>query len=169
MLQNDGPTAEQIRGAIAARIDRTLALEELSWRLHSFIEDLWGPLPEGWSTEMAELGVKLSRGDFNEGESGGSAWESGRAQILGRLSPEERWLVGLSERLWDHAFDRGRESIRAVAIESFLQATLEYITEIPDVPPLKPRAAPDPARVLEHTDAGDDTGVTKPAWSRRVP
>jgi hypothetical protein len=138
MLQDDGPTTEQIRTAIEARIDRALALEELSWRLHSFIEDLWGPLPEAWSSGMADLGVRLSRGELSLGESGSRAWNSGREQILSKLSPKDVWLVGLSERLWDHAFDRARETIRTVAIESFLEATLAYIAENPDVPPTIP-------------------------------
>lgn len=162
MPHEDGPTTDQIRNAIEARIDRALALEELSWRLHSFIEDLWGPLPEAWSAGMADLGVRLSRGELSPEMSGSRAWDSGREQILGKLSPEEAWLVGLSERLWDHAFGRARETIRTVAIESFVEATMAYIAEYPDVPPLTTHPLPDP-RVVEQAGATDDAGVNRPA------
>ena len=163
MPHEDGPTTDQIRNAIEARIDRALALEELSWRLHSFIEDLWGPLPEAWSGGMADLGVRLSRGELSPRMSGGRAWESGREQILGKLSPEEVWLVGLSERLWDHALDGARETIRTVAIESFLEATMAYIAENPDVPPLTTQPPPDPRVVVEQSGATDDASVNRPA------
>jgi hypothetical protein len=162
MVLDDGRTAEQVRAAIEARVDRTLALEELSWRLHSFIEDLWGPLPEDWLTGVAQLGVSLSRGESPPGESGSSAWESGRARILSNLSPQEAWLVGLSDWLWDHAFDRARETIRIAAVESFLQATLAYIADNPDVPPMKPPGVAAPDRTVEAAGAIGDVGVTKP-------
>ena len=45
MSQEQGPTEERIRAAIEARIDRLIALEELSWELRSCIDDLWGPVP----------------------------------------------------------------------------------------------------------------------------
>ena len=48
MSQKQGPTEERIRAAIEARIDRLIALEELSWELRSCIDDLWGPVPEAW-------------------------------------------------------------------------------------------------------------------------
>jgi hypothetical protein len=162
MLHDDGPTTDQIRTAIEARIDRALALEELSWRLHSFIEDLWGPLPEAWSAEMADLGVRLSRGDHSVGESGSQAWDSGREQILSELTPDEVWLVGLSERLWDHAFDRARETIRTVAIESFVEATQAYIAEHPDVPPLVTQPLIDARVVVQRAGAADDASVNRP-------
>ena len=162
MLQDDRPTTEQIRAAIEARVDRTLALEELSWRLHSFIEDLWGPLPEAWLTEVAELGVRLSRGGSPSGESGGGAWETGRAGIIANLSPHEAWLVGLSDFLWDHAFDRARHTIRAAAVESFMQATLAYIADNPDVPPMN---QPEVGALRIDGQRPDPTGagnITKP-------
>jgi hypothetical protein len=167
-LHTDGPTTEQIRTAIEARIDRALALEELSWRLHSFIEDLWGPLPEGWSTGMADLGVRLSHGDVNAGESGSRAWDSGRAQILKNLSPEEAWLVGLSEHLWDHAFDRARETIRTVAIESFLEATMAFIAENPAVPPLRTDPLPEAHVHAEQLGGTGDARVKRPARPART-
>jgi hypothetical protein len=161
MLQDDTPTSEQIRSAIEARIDRTLALEELSWRLHSFVEDLWGPLPEAWATGMAELGVELSRGAVLAGKSGNDAWESGRSQILGQLTPHEVWLVGLTERLWLEAFDRARESIRTVAIDAFLETTLAYIAENPDVPPAKSFAMRDSSRARGEVVETGDAGITR--------
>jgi hypothetical protein len=88
---------------------------------------------------VAELGGVLGQGQpLATGESGGAAWEEGRARILAGFSPEERWLIGLSDHLWGHVFDGGREAIRRAAVESFLAATLAYIREHPDVPPLSP-------------------------------
>jgi len=45
MSQKQGPTEERIRAAIEARIDRLIALEELSWELRSSIDDLCGRCP----------------------------------------------------------------------------------------------------------------------------
>ena len=130
-------TEERVRAAIEARIDRLIALEELSWETRSFIEDVWGPLPEAWSERVAELGAALSRGEpLAGGENGGAAWEDGRARILAGFTPEEQWLIGLSDHLWSHAFDGGRDAIRRAAIESLMAATLAYLREHPDVPPL---------------------------------
>jgi predicted NACHT family NTPase len=135
MSKKQEPTEERIRAAIEARIDRLLALEELSWELQSFAEDLWGPVPEAWSDGVAELAAALSRGEpLAGGETGGASWEAGRSQILAGLRPDERWLIGLSNHLWDHAFDGGRATIRRAAIESFLTATMTYIREHPEVP-----------------------------------
>jgi len=134
-----GPTEERIRAVIEARIDRLIALEELSWELQTFAEDLWGPVPEAWSERVAELGAVLGRGQpLVSGETGGAAWEAGRAQILAGFSPEERWLIGLDYHLWGHVFDGARDAIRRAAVESFLAATLTYIRQHPDVPPLSP-------------------------------
>jgi len=139
MSEKQGPTEEGIRAAIEARIDRLIALEELSWELQSFAEDLWGPVPEAWSEGVAELGAILARGQpLASGETGGAAWESGRARILTGFPSEERWLIGLSDHLWSHAFEGGREEIRLAAVESFLAATMTYIREHPDVPPMSP-------------------------------
>jgi hypothetical protein len=139
MSQEHGPTEELIYAAIEARIDRLIALEELSWELRSFIEDLWGPMPEAWSERVEELATVIARDQPRaSGKAGGAAWEAGRAQILEEFGPEERWLIGLNDRLWSHAFDGGREAIRRAAIESFLAETLAYIQEHPDVPPLSP-------------------------------
>jgi hypothetical protein len=137
MSKKHGPTEERIRAAIEARIDRLLALEELSWQLQSFAEDLWGPVPEAWSEGVAELATVLSRGQpLASGEMGSAAWETGRSQILAGLGPDERWLIGLSDHLWRHAFDDARRTIRQAAVESFLTATMTYIREHPEVPPL---------------------------------
>ena len=152
------PATDEIRRAIEARIDRTMALEELGWRLHSFIEDLWGPLPEAWSTGMADLGVELSRDGASRIGDGSRVWESRRTEILDGLSAHEAWLVGLSERLWEHAFDRARESIRSVAIESFLDATLAYVAEYPDVPPVRAPVAADTETAT--TDGATVTGLS---------
>jgi hypothetical protein len=146
MLQHLGPTeddpeptAVRIRAAIEARIDRLIALEELSWELKAFVDDLWGPPPEAWSERVAELGLALGQSQpLATGEFYGAAWEVGRARILAGFTPEQRWLIGLSDHLWDHAFDSGREAIRRAAVESFLAATLTYIKQHPDVPPLSP-------------------------------
>ena len=133
--QKQGLTEEQLRAAIEARIDRLIALEELSWETRSFIEDVWGPLPEAWSERVAELGAALSRGEpLAGGEMGGAAWEDGRARILAGFTPEEQWLIGLSDHLWSHAFDEARQAIRQAAVESYLAATMTYIHEHPDVP-----------------------------------
>jgi hypothetical protein len=137
MPHNQGPTEERIRAAIEARIDRLIALEELSWELRSFTEDLWGPVPEAWSERVAELGAALGRGQsLPGGETGGAAWEVGRTRILEGFSPEQRWLIGLNDHLWSHAFDGGRDAIRRAAIESLMAATLAYLREHPEVPPL---------------------------------
>jgi hypothetical protein len=151
MSQKHGSTEVRIRAAIEARIDRLMALEELSWELRSFIEDLWGPVPEAWSDRIEELAAAIGRGQPHvSGETGGAIWEAGRARILEGFSPEERWLIGLSDDLWSHAFDGGREDIRRAAVESFLAATLVYLREHPEVPPLitsgKRRGAPRKAR-----------------------
>jgi len=146
MSQKQGPTEERIRAAIEARIDRLIALEELSWELRSCIDDLWGPVPEAWSERVEELAAVIGRGQpLARGETGAAVWEAGRARILEGFSPEDRWLIGLSDHLWDHAFDGGREAIRRAAVESFLAATLVYLRDHPDVPPLpqsssRPRA-----------------------------
>ena len=150
MSKKQEPTEERIRAAIEARIDRLLALEELSWELRSFAEDLWGPVPEAWSDGVAELAAALSRGQPLDGETGGSSWEARRSQILAGLGPDERWLIGLSNHLWDHAFDGGRETIRRAAVESFLTATMTYIREHPEVPRLDNQAV-DEASVAKHS------------------
>ncbi|HEY8439621.1 MAG TPA: hypothetical protein VIK65_13510, partial [Candidatus Limnocylindrales bacterium] len=62
-MGNGRPTPGEIRDAIEARIDRILALEELVWKLRTFSDDIWGPLPDAWSTRVAELGVTLSRAE----------------------------------------------------------------------------------------------------------
>jgi hypothetical protein len=139
MSQKQGPTEELIGAAIEAKIDRLIALEELSWELRSFIEDLWGPVPEAWSERVEELAAVIARDQPRaSGKAGGAALEAGRARILEGFSPEERWLIGLNDHLWSHAFDGGREAIRRAAIESYLAETLAYIQEHPDVPPLSP-------------------------------
>jgi hypothetical protein len=137
MSQKHGPTEERIRAALEARIDRLMALEELSWELRSFIEDLWGPVPEAWSERVEELAAVIGRGQPHvSGKTGGAIWEAGRARILEGFSPDQRWLIGLSDDLWSHAFDGGREAIRRAAVESFLAATLVYLREHPEVPPM---------------------------------
>jgi hypothetical protein len=141
MSKKQEPTEERVRAAIEARIDRLLALEELSWELQSFAEDLWGPVPKAWSDGVAELAAALSRGQpLASGETGSASWEAGRSQILAGLGPDERWLIGLSNHLWDHAFDGARETIRRAAVESFLTATMTYIREHPEVPHLNHKA-----------------------------
>jgi hypothetical protein len=136
MSKKQGPTEERIRAAIEARIDRLIALEELSWDLKLFAEDLWGPVRDAWSEQVVELAAVLSRGRrLASGETGTAAWEAGRSQILAGLGPEERWLIGLSDHLWRHAFDGARHTIRRAAVESFLAATMTYIREHPEVPP----------------------------------
>jgi hypothetical protein len=143
MPHHQGPSEERIRAAIEATIDRLMALEELSWELRSFTDDLWGPVPEAWSERVAELGAVLGRGQsLLDGETGGAAWEVGRTRILEGFSPEERWLIGLNDHLWSHAFDGGREAIRHAAIESLMAATLVYLREHPEVPPLALPATP---------------------------
>jgi hypothetical protein len=149
MARRHGPTQEtreptemQIRAVIESTIDRLMALEELPWELKTFVDDLWGPLPAEWSERMAELGgVHSDGGSLATGASGDPGWEAGRARILAGFSPEERWLIGLSDHLWAHVFDGGREAIRQAAVDSFLAATLTYIRQHPDVPPLS-RASP---------------------------
>jgi hypothetical protein len=137
MFQKQGPTEERIRAAIEAKIDRLMALEELPWELQSFVEDLWGPVPNAWSERSAELAAVIARDQPRvSGEAGGAAWEAGRARILEAFTPQERWLIGLSEHLWNHAFDGAREAIRRAAVESFLAATQGYLREHPEVPPL---------------------------------
>jgi hypothetical protein len=137
MFQKQGPTEELIRAAIEDRIDRLMALEELPWELQSFVEDLWGPVPNAWSERSAELAAVIARDQPRaSAAAGGAAWEAGRARILEAFTPQERWLIGLSEHLWNHAFDGGREAIRRAAIESFLAATQGYLREHPEVPPL---------------------------------
>lgn len=134
-----GPTEEQIRAVIEARIDRLMALEELPWELRLFVEDLWGPVSAEWSARVAELGAVLGGGRPRAtGETGDAAWQTGRARIVASLSPDQRWLIDLSDQLWDLAFDGAREAIRTAAVESFLAATMTYIREHPDVPPLEP-------------------------------
>jgi hypothetical protein len=141
MSKKHGPTEERIRAAIEARIDRLLALEELSWELQSFAEDLWGPVPKAWSEGVTELAAVLSRGQpLASGETGGAAWEAGRSQILAGLGPDERWLIGLNDHLWRHAFDGARQTIRRAAVESLLTATMIYVREHPEVPPLHHQA-----------------------------
>jgi hypothetical protein len=141
MSNKQDPREDRIRAAIEARIDRLLALEELSWELQSFAEDLWGPVPRAWSDGVAELAAALSRGQpLADGETNGASWEAGRSQILAGLGPDERWLIGLSNHLWDHAFDNGRETIRRAAVESFLTATMAYIRDHPEVPRLYDKA-----------------------------
>jgi len=138
--QQLGPTEERIQAAIEAKIDRLIALEELSWEIRSFIEDVWGQVPEAWSQQLADLGEALSRSDPPvRGETGGAAWEDGRARILAGFNPEERWLIGLNDYLWSHAFDDGRQAIRRAAVESFLAATMTYIRNHPDVPSPPPQ------------------------------
>jgi len=126
----------------------------------------WGPLGfeplAGWALAGDPRPGRESRGEVRRrclrsrgrprsgsgrrsrpGSTGSSRSRS--ARILEGFSPEERWLIGLSDHLWDHAFDGGREAIRRAAVESFLAATLVYLRDHPDVPPLpksssRPRA-----------------------------
>jgi hypothetical protein len=131
------PTELWIRAVIEAKIDRLMALEELSWELKTFVDDLWGPVPAEWSQRMAELGgVHSEGGSLATDAAADPAWEAGRARILAGFSAHERWLIGLSDHLWAHVFEGGREAIRQAAVDSFLAATLAYIRQHPDIPPL---------------------------------
>jgi hypothetical protein len=140
MVDEEAATRARIRSAIEARIDRTLALEELTWRVHSFVEDVWGPLPEAWTKGVTDLGVALSVGELpDSGLPRSEAWETERARLLRGLDPDDAWLVGLSEHLWEHAFDGARDAVRSAAIEAFVEATMEYIDAHPRVPAVRHR------------------------------